>query len=128
MLRLLSTTLLISLAGLAGPAAGQNSTSTASPSAPSDAPRPRRPTPPTRDPHTPGYVTAKELPDGEVPHPDADGNFIIGSTHNPAPEMTAPEGSIQGARRQLHDGIEGQQDVSSGIARESGTRRNSRSE
>ncbi|MGC1781964.1 MAG: hypothetical protein WA708_05555, partial [Acidobacteriaceae bacterium] len=24
-----------------------------------------RPTPPTRDPHTPGYVTAKELPDGE---------------------------------------------------------------
>ncbi len=25
---------------------------------------PARPTPPTRDPHTPGYVTAKELPDG----------------------------------------------------------------
>ena len=23
-----------------------------------------RPTPPTRDPHTPGYVSAKELPDG----------------------------------------------------------------
>ena len=31
---------------------------------PAAAPRPARPTPPTRDPHTPGYVTAKELPDG----------------------------------------------------------------
>ena len=27
--------------------------------------RPARPTPPTRDPKTPGYVKAKELPDGE---------------------------------------------------------------
>ena len=26
-----------------------------------------RPTPPTRDPHTPGYVTASELPDGSNP-------------------------------------------------------------
>ena len=32
--------------------------------APATAPRPPRPAPPTRDPHTPGYVTAKELPDG----------------------------------------------------------------
>ena len=46
-----------------------------------------RPTPPTRDPHTPGYVTATELPDGSNPPADADGNFIIGPTHNPAPEM-----------------------------------------
>ncbi|HWE94330.1 MAG TPA: alpha/beta hydrolase-fold protein [Tepidisphaeraceae bacterium] len=43
----------------------------------------------TRDPHTPGYVDAKELPDGAVPPPDVDGNFIIGPTHNRAPEMTA---------------------------------------
>ena len=50
--------------------------------------RRNRPTPPTRDPHTPGYVAAKELPDGEVPPADADGNFIIGPTHKPAPEMT----------------------------------------
>ncbi len=35
--------------------------------APAPAPRPARPTPPTRDPHTPGYVTAKELPDGDQP-------------------------------------------------------------
>lgn len=46
-------------------------------------------TPPTRDPHTPGYVTAKELPDGSIPPANADGNFIIGPTHNPAPELAA---------------------------------------
>jgi len=39
-----------------------------------------RPAPPTRDPHTPGYVTAKELPDGLVPPANVDGNFIIGPT------------------------------------------------
>ena len=42
--------------------------------------------PPTRDPHTQGYVEAKELPDGTVPPATADGNFIIGPTHPPAPE------------------------------------------
>ena len=40
-----------------------------------------RPAPPTRDPHTPGYVTAKELPDGSIPPANADGNFILGPTH-----------------------------------------------
>ena len=59
---------------------------------------PVRPTPPTRDPHTPGYVSAKELPDGEVPPANADGNFIIGPTHTPAPGMTAtdtlPNGNV----------------------------------
>ena len=45
---------------------------------------------------TPGYVTAKELPDGAVPAVDADGNFIIGPTHNPAPEMTVNESVPQG--------------------------------
>jgi enterochelin esterase family protein len=57
---------------------------------------PGRPTPPARDPHTPGYVEAKELPDGEVPPADADGNFIIGPTHNPAPEMAVQEGVPRG--------------------------------
>ena len=52
-------------------------------------PQSSRPAPPTRDPHTPGYVQAKELPDGTIPSPTADGNFIIGPTHPPAPEMTA---------------------------------------
>jgi iron(III)-enterobactin esterase len=54
-----------------------------------------RPAPPTRDPNTPGYVTAKELPDGSVPPPNADGNFIIGPSH-PAPETTAPNGVPKG--------------------------------
>jgi enterochelin esterase-like enzyme len=57
-----------------------------------------RQTPPTRDPNTPGFVMAKELPDGTVPPADADGNFIIGPTHNRAPEMTAqtnvPQGTV----------------------------------
>ena len=57
---------------------------------------PPRPTPPTRDPNTPGVVTAKELPDGAVPPADADGNFIIGPTHPPAPEMTVRDGVPQG--------------------------------
>jgi iron(III)-enterobactin esterase len=47
-----------------------------------------RPLPPARDPNTPGYVTARELPDDTVPPADVDGNFIIGPTHHPAPEMT----------------------------------------
>lgn len=60
------------------------------------APRPRRPQPPARDPHSPGYVTATELPDGTVPSPDVDGNFIIGPTHPKAPEMTNQESIPQG--------------------------------
>ena len=55
------------------------------------APQTARPVPPTRDPHTAGYVNAKELPDGTVPPADSDGDFILGPTHTPAPEMTAPE-------------------------------------
>jgi enterochelin esterase-like enzyme len=49
--------------------------------------RPARSPVPTRDPNTPGYVTARELPDGANAPADADGNFIIGPTHTPAPEM-----------------------------------------
>jgi hypothetical protein len=57
---------------------------------------PPRPQPPTRDPNTPGYVAAKELPDGAVPPADGEGNFIIGPTHEAAPEMTSQEGVPQG--------------------------------
>jgi enterochelin esterase family protein len=58
-----------------------------------------RPAPPTRDPHTPGYVAAKELPDGSVPSATVDGNFIIGPTYN-VPEdegvhtSTIPKGEV----------------------------------
>ena len=55
-----------------------------------------RPSPPTRDPGAPGFVTARELPDGAVPPSDADGNFIIGPTHTTAREMVVKEGVPQG--------------------------------
>ena len=58
--------------------------------------RPARPKPPTRDPNTPGYVTAKDLPGGTVPQPTEDGNFIIGATHPKAAEMSVKEGVPQG--------------------------------
>src|SRR5258706_13922518 len=79
-----------------------------------------RPTPPTRDPNTPGYVTARELPDGTVPLPDADGNFIIGPTHNPAPEMTVREGVPQGT---IYNFTMSSADskIYPGIARDAGT-------
>ena len=50
--------------------------------------------PPIRDPHTPGYVLATELPDGRGPSPDSNGNFIIGPTHDPAPESMGQAGTI----------------------------------
>jgi enterochelin esterase-like enzyme len=59
--------------------------------------RPARSAPATRDPHTPGYVTATELPDGANAPANADGNFIIGPTHNRAPEMIVNTNVPQGA-------------------------------
>jgi enterochelin esterase-like enzyme len=57
-----------------------------------------RPGVPTRDPHTPGYVKATELPDGTNAPANKDGNFIIGPTHPAAPEMTVnpdvPHGDV----------------------------------
>lgn len=64
--------------------------------APSTTPHSARPLPPQRDPHTPGYVHARELPDGTVPPPNADGNFILGPTHGPAPEMAGPDNALKG--------------------------------
>jgi enterochelin esterase family protein len=55
------------------------------------------PAPPTRDPHTAGYVKAKELPDGVNAPAKADGNFIIGPTHKPAPETAVQAGVPKGA-------------------------------
>ena len=96
MFRLLSVASLISLISGITPAFAQApAAAPGAPAAPAAA-RPPRPAPPTRDPNTPGYVKAKELPDGAVPSPKEDGNFIIGPTHNPAPEMTVQEGVPQG--------------------------------
>jgi enterochelin esterase-like enzyme len=58
--------------------------------------RAARPQPPVRDPNTPGYVKATELPDGTVPPANADGNFVIGPTHNPAPEFTVQDSVPKG--------------------------------
>ena len=82
--------------------------------------RPARPAPPTRDPHTPGYVEAKELPDGAVPPADADGNFILGPTHNPAPEMTVKEAVPQGTVSEFTM-TSAESKIYPGIAREQGT-------
>ena len=59
-------------------------------------PRPPRPVPPTRDPHTPGYVAATELPDGALPAPSQNGNFILRPTHTPAPELADPNRPLDG--------------------------------
>ena len=91
MFRLLTITFSIGLMTGLDPAMAQP------PAAPTTSARPARPTPPTRDPATPGYVKAKELPDGANAPATADGNFIVGATHTPAPEMTVQEGVPQGA-------------------------------
>ena len=53
-------------------------------------------TPPTRDPMSANYPRATELPDGTLPPPGAEGNFIVGPTHAPAPETIAKEGVPHG--------------------------------
>jgi iron(III)-enterobactin esterase len=63
--------------------------------------RPARAPAPARDPHTPGYVDAKELPDLTNPPPDADGNFIIGPSYKRAPEMEKHPNVPQGAVKTL---------------------------
>ena len=83
----LSIALLAGLIASVNPVLGQSLLS---------AQRSERPAPPTRDPKTPGYVQAKELPDGTNPPANADGNFIIGPTHNAAPEMPAQNGVPHG--------------------------------
>jgi enterochelin esterase-like enzyme len=51
---------------------------------------------PIRDPHTPGYVPATELPDNVNPSSGSNRNFIIGPTHDPARESTVQAGVPQG--------------------------------
>ncbi len=93
MFRIQSIAFLIGMT--AGTGAGLAQTPAAPPAA--GAARGARPPAPTRDPATAGYVTAKDLPDGANASPKEDGNFIIGPTHNAAPEMAAQEGVPQGS-------------------------------
>ena len=89
------------------------------PATPAAAPPPR-PMPPTRDPFTPGYVKATELPDGAVAGPEVNGNFIVGPTHTPAPEMVVrddvPQGTVYNFTMSSADSR-----IYPGIAREPGT-------
>ena len=54
--------------------------------------------PPTRNPASPNYPRATELPDGTLPPAGAEGNFIIGPTRKPTPETivqdNAPHGTV----------------------------------
>jgi iron(III)-enterobactin esterase len=84
------------------------------------APRPPRPAAPTRDPHTPGYVTATELPDGANAPAGADGNFILGPTHPAAPESANEPGVPQGKVTELTM-TSADSKRYPGIARDSGT-------
>src|SRR6187455_1630684 len=94
-----SITVLIALVAAAASAPAQD----AGPAQQPAATAPATPTPaggrapaPTRDPQAPGYVAATMLPDGAVPPAGAIGNFVIGPTHPPAPEMSAKDGVPQG--------------------------------
>jgi enterochelin esterase-like enzyme len=116
----LSLAILLALTGArSAMAQGAGASQTPTPPAQATAPAPR-PTPPTRAPNTTGYVTAKELPDGAVPPSDVDGNFIVGPTHNPAPEMTVQDGVPQGTIYNLTMSSADSK-IYPGIARDAGT-------
>jgi predicted alpha/beta superfamily hydrolase len=112
---------LIGLLAAAHPALAQTTGGTAPAASPASATSPApHPAPPTRDPHTPGYVAATELPDGSVPPADADGNFILGPAHAPAPEMVVkddvPHGTVYTFTMSSADSR-----IYPGIARDAGT-------
>ncbi|MGC2529230.1 MAG: alpha/beta hydrolase-fold protein [Candidatus Acidiferrum sp.] len=85
--RTFSYALLFSLTALLLPAFAQS---------PSPAQHTTRPTPPTRDPHTPGYVPATELPDGANPPANVDANFILGPTHDAPSAASAQDATPKG--------------------------------
>jgi hypothetical protein len=116
MLRLLSIAFVVTLMSVVNPVMAQ-APAAAQAAAPA---RPARPPAPTRDPNTPGYVKATDLPDGTVPPVNVDGNFIIGPTHMPAPEMTVsqsvPQGMVYNFTMSSADSR-----IYPGIARDAGT-------
>ena len=77
--------------------------------------------PPVRDPLSPGFVKATELPDGTVPPVNAIGNFIISAAHPPSPDMAAKDGVPKGT---IHTFTMSSADskIYPGIARDQGTR------
>jgi enterochelin esterase-like enzyme len=81
---------------------------------------PARTLPPTRSPQTPGFVAAQELPDGANAPANVDGNFILGVTHTPAPEMSVQPGVPQGTVIEFNIGSADSK-IYPGIARDPGT-------
>jgi enterochelin esterase family protein len=112
----------IALAAGAASTPAQNAAPAQQPAATTPAPpaRGNRPPPPTRDPQSPGYVQATMLSDGAVPQADAYGNFVIGPTHNPAPEMAGDPAVLEGT---VHNFTIESKDskIYPGIRREQGT-------
>src|SRR5712672_301535 len=107
----LGVLVLVSLFVFLNPVCGQ---------APASMQKTERPTPPTRDPRSPGYVAAKELPDGANPPADADGNFIIGPTHDIPLGMSAASGIPKGAVIEFTMNSSDSK-IYPGIARDAGT-------
>jgi enterochelin esterase family protein len=120
LLRTMASFELVAALGLIAAATPAFSQAPSAAPAPTAAVRPQRPKPPTRDPNTPGFVTAKELPDGTNAPADVDGNFILGPTHTPAPEMTVQAGVPQG---KIYEFTMSSADskIYPGIARDAGT-------
>ena len=118
----LQLAIVIALAAGLSPAVAQTPAAPQQPAVTAPAPPARgtRPPPPTRDPNTPGYVKATTLADGAVPAADAYGNFVIGPTYNPAPEMTGDPAVLEGT---VHNFTMESTDskIYPGIRREQGT-------
>jgi len=85
--RSLTIAVLASLIAVVNPVSGQSPPSTQ---------RTERPTPPTRNPNSSGYVTGKELADGSNPPANADGNFILGPTHDVPAGMSVEDSMPRG--------------------------------
>jgi enterochelin esterase-like enzyme len=83
-------------------------------------PKPTPPTPQARDPSSPGFVQAAILPDGHVPRPYVDGNFVVGPTHTPALESSEREGVPRGKVHELTM-KSADSKIYPGIARDPGT-------
>lgn len=120
MRRLLSVALFATVVTVQVPLFGQAPPAAAPAAPPAPGARGPRPQAPTRDPHTAGYVTAKELADGANAPVKEDGNFIIGPTHSPAQEMTVREGVPQGTVYEFTM-ESADSKIYPGIAREPGT-------
>jgi iron(III)-enterobactin esterase len=113
--RFFSAAVIGSLIAIVSPGFGQSVAT-----APKPASHSEHPTPPTRDPNTVGYVKAKELADGPIPPANVDGNFILGPTHNAAPELSA-HGDLANGTVIEFTMSSSESKIYPGIARDTGT-------